>query len=41
MFETVTMTSLALQYQVSHELHFYRDDASTLTLIAASAIGIE
>ena len=39
--ETVTMTGFALQHQICHELHFYRDDACTLTLIAASAIGIE
>ena len=35
------MACLALQHEVGHELHLDGDDAGTLALVAASAVGIE
>ena len=39
--ETLAVTGFALQHEVGHELHLDGDSAGTLTLVAASAIGIE
>ena len=39
--EAVAVTGLALQYQVGHELHLDGNGAGSLTLVAATAIGVE
>ena len=41
LLEPVSVTGFAFQNEVSHELHFDRDDASALAFIAASAVCIE
>ena len=37
----MTMTSLALQHDIGHELHLDGDDASTLTLLTTATLGIK
>ena len=39
--ESVSMTGFALQHEVGHELHLYRDDASALAFVATATVGIE
>ena len=39
--ETMTVTGLAFQHQIRHELHLDRDDTSALTLLTAPTLGVE
>ena len=41
MLETVPVTGFALEHEIGHELHLDGDRTSTLTLFAATSIGIE
>ena len=39
--ETLAMTTFAFQYQVGHELHFYRNRTFALTFLATASFGVE
>ena len=39
--ETMAVTGFTLQDEVGHELHLYRDDTGSLTLLTTTTLGVE